>query len=96
MTFLATYDGVLAPGYVDGHARKVDRDGSTYYDWPKPWALRCDGCGRVFEYGCVAMGGVKKLRPPTLRAIPGRDQHRCAFCEGFVEPHEQLAFEVAA
>lgn len=89
MTFLATYDGELAPGYVDGQARTCVFEGQEFYDWPQPWGYECDDCGVRFEYGCVAMRERDKLVPPTMRQIGG-DHHRCAFCEGYVVPSVQL------
>lgn len=89
MTFLATYDRRLEPGYVDGEARTVERDGTTFYDWPRPWGFSCDTCSRVFPYGCVALTDRQRLVPPTMREVGG-GTHRCAYCEGYVEPDVQL------
>jgi hypothetical protein len=36
--------------------------------WPKPWALRCDGCGEEFEYA-------------TIGTVPGGDLHCCSRCQ---------------
>ena len=99
MTFLATYDGQREPGYINGKARTKEIDGATFYDWPQPWGFRCDECRREFPYGCVAISDRAKLSPPTVRQVDHDGHHRCAFCEGYVEPAEQpeqLAFEVAA
>jgi hypothetical protein len=67
MTFLCTYDGKVEPGYQDGHARTIERDGSTYYHWPQPWYFDCDFCGRRFPYGCVAISD-----PCVQRVLHGR------------------------
>jgi hypothetical protein len=93
--FMGTYDGQLEPGYVPtdertstpGWARrKVERGGQTYNDWPAPWALRCDTCGRVFPYGVtMSRDSLQTLRPPQVRELMGSAVHRCAFCEGYVE-----------
>jgi hypothetical protein len=96
MSFLATYDGVLGPGYVGGEARTHTFDDVEFYDWPQPWAFLCDDCQRVFPYGCVmSRDSRSKLVPPTVRQHAG-DLHRCAFCEGYVEPDVQLTLEEAA
>lgn len=34
--------------------------------WPKPWMLRCDGCGGVFGYATIEQ--------------TGPDEHRCSGC----------------
>jgi hypothetical protein len=105
MTFLCTYDGKVEPGYQDGHARTIERDGSTYYHWPQPWYFDCDFCGRRFPYGCVAISdpGRSCDRRPSARSTPGPravgddklKRHRCAYCEGYVdEPTEAVQLEL--
>lgn len=93
--FLATYDGKLEPGYVPTtertanpgwKARMRQVGNQTYYDWPAPWALRCDTCGRDFPYG-VVMGKLDRaeLRPPQVRIVAESVDHICAYCEGYSE-----------
>lgn len=86
MSFLCTVDGELQ---ADVPHREY---APGVWGWPQPWALSCNGCGRVFEYGCVALND-RQLAPPTVRQI-APDQHRCAYCEGYVEQLE--LFGVAA
>lgn len=94
MSFLCTVDGELVTGYPDGHARMRTFEGVEFYDWPKPWGFRCDECGEVFEYGCTAGEHSRsKLVPPQMRQVGG-DRHRCAFCDGYVEPDVQLTLDV--
>jgi len=65
MTFLCTVDGDLVPGHPWGTgSARTGADGC--YDWPQPWALRCNRCELVFEYG----GGSQT----------GPDEHHCATC----------------
>lgn len=97
MTFLCTYNGKLEPGYLETggpNGAKYTRikvvNGVEFYDWPDPWAFRCDFCKRVFPYGCVIYRGRTPLRPPGMRQLDGYDVHRCAYCEGWRDPGQQL------
>jgi hypothetical protein len=88
VSFLCTVDDELVTGYPDGHARMLVFEGLEFYDWPEPWGFECDDCGRRFPYGAVCGRVNAKLVPPAMRQVGG-DRHRCAFCEGYVEPPEQ-------
>lgn len=96
--FMATYRGRLEPGYIDGHARTVMHEGVEFYDWPQPWAFRCDFCGRIFPYGCTVYRERTPLWPPNVRSVRGDDvlpgqegeRHRCAYCEGWRDRGQQL------
>lgn len=37
------------------------------WGWPRPWALRCNGCGTVFDYATIAQTGA--------------DVHTCEGCQ---------------
>ena len=46
--------------------------------WPWPWALRCDECGAVKPYMCVA---IKSEMPGTDQVYQvAYDRHRCRAC----------------
>ncbi len=68
---MATVDGKLVP---DGRIAGVP-------GWPKPWAFRCDDCGRVLPYG-VTLGEHNRRDNLDEARESYPDRHVCGVCEG--------------
>lgn len=77
MTFLCTVAGELTANVPHGEYEP------GVWGWPKPWALRCDGCGVIFDYG--AGGPIEQTGP---------DQHTCTLCRR--APEGQLVLPLGA